>query len=101
MGGRRLDVWNEPIGDGSDTTKGVAALRVMAIEDPSGFAKLYSSLLPRELTIEAVTDLADGDVDALIERLQEELLIEHKVPAVQLEYRPEVDYNENNWHRQH
>jgi hypothetical protein len=41
-----LDVWNEPIGEGSDTTKGVAALRVMAIEDPSGFAKLYSSLLP-------------------------------------------------------
>ena len=39
-----LDVWNEPIGEGSDTTKGVAAL----------------------------------------------------VPAVQLEYRPEVDYNENN-----
>jgi hypothetical protein len=36
----------------------------MAIEDPSGFAKLYSSLLPKELTIEAVTDLADGDVDA-------------------------------------
>jgi hypothetical protein len=48
------------------------------------------------LTIEAVTDLADGDVDALIKRLQDELLIEHKVPAVQLEYRPEVDYNENN-----
>jgi hypothetical protein len=59
-----LDVWNEPAGEGSDTTKGVAALRVMAIEDPSGFAKLYSSLLPKELTIEAVTDLADGDVDA-------------------------------------
>jgi hypothetical protein len=29
-----LSVWNEPIGEGSDVTKGVAALRIMAVEDP-------------------------------------------------------------------
>jgi hypothetical protein len=30
-----LDVWNEPASADSDITKGVAALRIMAVEDPS------------------------------------------------------------------
>ena len=87
-----LQVWDEPVSEGSEVTKGLAALRVMAVEDPAGYAKLYASLLPREFTVEAVADLGDNDLDAMIEKLRDELLLEHKVKPEVLELK-KPDYS--------
>jgi hypothetical protein len=89
-----LDVWDEPIKDGSDLTRGKAALRVMSSEKPAEFAKLYGSLMPREFHVEAVAELGDNDIDALIEKLSNELTVEHKVEPKLLELKSPADYVE-------
>jgi hypothetical protein len=87
-----LDVWNEPIKNGSTLTRGKAALQVMSIEKPHEFAKLYGALMPREFHVEAVAELGDGDIDALIEKLLNELQVEHKVEPKRLEFTPGKDF---------
>jgi hypothetical protein len=86
-----LTVWDEPVRDGIELTRGIAALRVMAVEDPSGFCKLFASLMPRELTVAAVSELGDSELDQMIERLQNEL-IEQKVEPKMLEFTEASDY---------
>jgi hypothetical protein len=48
------------------------------------------------LTIEAIADLADDQVDAMIERLSQELLLEHNVAPKELELRLPDDYHVQN-----
>jgi hypothetical protein len=65
----------EPITESSALTRGRAALRLMSRERPSEFAKLYAGIVPREFWVEsAVTDLADDELDRMIEMLRERVL---------------------------
>jgi hypothetical protein len=87
-----LDVWNEPVSAGSDVTKGKAALRCMAVEEPADFAKLYASLLPKEIGLgRSAAELEANQIDTLIEQLQADLVIEHKVDPRRLEFKPAID----------
>ena len=71
-----LSVWGEPVKPDSDVTRGVAALRIMSREKPAEFAKLYAACLPREFWVDsAVTELDDGELDALIRQMRERLLV--------------------------
>jgi len=66
-----LQVWNEPIKEGSDIRRGPAALRIMSRERPTEFAKLYASVLPKEYLVESVAaELSDDELDTLIEQLR-------------------------------
>jgi len=70
-----LAVWEEKIKPDSEITRGVAALRIMSRERPAEFAKLYAACLPREFWVDsAVTELDDGELDALIAQMRERLL---------------------------
>jgi hypothetical protein len=79
-----LEVWDEPITEGSALTRGRAALRLMSRERPSEFAKLYAGIVPREFWVEsAVTDLADDELDRMIEMLRERVLaVREEQPAL-------------------
>jgi hypothetical protein len=50
---------------------GVAAIRMMRIENPSGYCKMMASILPKELLFEsgAVTELDDNALDRIDEFL--------------------------------
>jgi hypothetical protein len=73
-----LAVWDEPIlaRDGTNITRGVAALRIMSKEKPADFAKLYASLMPREFWVEAsaTAEMDDVELDRVIEAMRERLL---------------------------
>ena len=73
-----LDVWHEPAlsRDGVTVTRGIAALRIMSKEKPGDFAKLYASLMPRELWLDATvaTEMDDAELDKVIEAMRERLL---------------------------
>jgi hypothetical protein len=70
-----LEVWDEAIIEGKAVTRGKAALRTMSRERPSDFAKLYAGIMPREFWVESVaTELADDELDRMIEMLRERLL---------------------------
>jgi len=69
-----LDVWDEPVIEGKEITRGKAALRVMSREKPSDFAKLYGSLVPKEYWVDnSLADMSDAEVDDLITRLRSEV----------------------------
>jgi hypothetical protein len=68
------EVWSELTPDGK-STKGKAALRLMWRERPGEFAKLYAAVMPREFWVDsAVTELDDGELDALIAQMRQRLL---------------------------
>jgi len=71
-------VWHEPAlsRDGVTVTRGIAALRIMSKEKPGDFAKLYASLMPRELWLDATvaTEMDDAELDKVIEAMRERLL---------------------------
>jgi hypothetical protein len=50
---------------------GIAAIRMMRIENPSGYCKMMASILPKELLFEsgAVTELDDNALDRIDEFL--------------------------------
>jgi hypothetical protein len=50
---------------------GIAAIRMMRIENPSGYCKMMASILPKELLFEsgAVTELDDSALDRIDEFL--------------------------------
>jgi hypothetical protein len=65
-----LQVWNEPIKEGSDITRGKAALRIMSREKPADFAKLYAGVMPKEFVFEnVVNELSDEDRRFIMEML--------------------------------
>jgi hypothetical protein len=54
---------------------GIAAIRMMRIENPSGYCKMMASILPRELLFEnSATELDDDQLAELIGHIRERLL---------------------------
>jgi hypothetical protein len=88
-----LKFWNEPTKDGT-TTQGKAALLLMWRERPNEFVKFVGSLMPREFLFEnVVTDLADEELERMIEMLRERALAareEHSLDPTQLKMIPHV-----------
>jgi hypothetical protein len=58
---------------------GVAAIKVMRMEDPAGYCKMMASLVPRELelTSTVLTELSDDDLEATIQLLLRQKLESH------------------------
>ena len=84
-----IEIWNEPIAEGSAITRGVAALRIMSKQNPRDFCKLYGSLMPREFFFEhpTIAQLDDVELDKMIEQLRQRALEareEQTLPAPQL-----------------
>src|SRR5260370_22623924 len=54
---------------------GATAIKVMRREDPAGYCKMMATLVPKELeiTATAVAELADDELDKMIEQLRERL----------------------------
>jgi hypothetical protein len=70
-----LEFWNEPAKDGSAVTKGKAAMLTMWRERPHEFVKFVGSVMPKEFLFEnVVTELADDELDHMIEMLRERAL---------------------------
>jgi len=69
------NVWDEPCRPGSDITNGVAALRIMAKQNPAEFCKLYCNLVPKEYWVESttLTDMDDAELDKIIARMRDEV----------------------------
>jgi hypothetical protein len=82
-----LMVWDEPSTQGGTVTRGQAALRIMSKERPNEFAKLYASILPRELAIETVaSDLDDEQLTDLIDQIRSRLIeARAQAPMLQIE----------------
>jgi hypothetical protein len=70
-----FDSWNEPAMEGSEKTKGQAALSILFKEQPREYAKLYATTyVPREFTFETVAaELSDNELEEMILSLREEL----------------------------
>jgi hypothetical protein len=88
-----LEFWNEPAKDGSAVTKGKAAMLTMWRERPHEFVKFVGSVMPKEFLFEnVVTELADEELDRMIEMLRERALAarqEHALDeAAQLKLSP-------------
>ena len=83
-----IEIWNEPIAEGSAITRGVAALRIMSKQNPRDFCKLYGALMPKEFWIESTAQqLSDEELDTLIGQLRQRALEareEQTLPAPQL-----------------
>jgi hypothetical protein len=70
---------------------GVAAIKMMRIENPSAYCKLMASILPRELLFEtgSVSELDDAELDNMITMLRERALAVRQEQALELEKAPE------------
>lgn len=69
-----IEIWNEPIKEGSELRRGPAALRIMSRERPNEFVKVYGACLPKELHFENVTtDWDDDELRRTLEYLREQL----------------------------
>jgi hypothetical protein len=66
---------------------GPAAIKMMRIENPSGYCKMMASILPKELLFEtgSVSDLADDELDQMITMLRERALAVRQEQALVLE----------------
>ena len=69
---------------------GAAAIRICRIEDPVAYCKLVAGTLPRDLHIEttAVTELAEDELDRMIETLRERALAARQEQALELNPAP-------------
>jgi hypothetical protein len=65
---------------------GQAAIKMMRIENPSGYCKMMASILPRELLFEtgSVSELADDELDAMITMLRERALAVRQEQALEI-----------------
>src|SRR5262249_10640917 len=88
--------WNDPVADGSEITKGQEALQKLWRERPNEYARLVVSVLPKEFVFEnAVTELDDDQVDALIMQLRQRV-IDARAAAPTLLVSPEpVEVNDD------
>jgi hypothetical protein len=78
-----LEFWNEPAKEGSTVTKGKAAMLTMWRERPHEFVKFVGSVMPKEFVFEnVVTELADDELDRMIETLRERALAARKEHAL-------------------
>jgi hypothetical protein len=87
-----LGVWNEPIlsRDGKgETTRGIAALRIMSKERPADFCKLYGSLMPKELWLDnTLSELGNEEIDSLIEAMRERVRALREQKAIAIDVTP-------------
>jgi hypothetical protein len=68
-------LWSEPAAEGSELSRGEAALVILAREKPAEFVKVVFSILPRDLVIENVASALDDDELAhMISMLRERVL---------------------------
>jgi len=76
-----IQIWSEPVREGSNISNGVAALRIMAKQHPAEFCKLYCNLVPKEYWVESTTlsDMDDAELDAVIARMRDEVQREQDV----------------------
>ena len=73
---------------------GADAIKIVRIEDPATYLRVCATFMPKERTIETVAaDLGDDELDNVIERLRNELLLEHKVEPARLEFTAPKDYS--------
>jgi hypothetical protein len=78
-----LAFWDEPSKEGSDLTKGQAALLTMWRSRPHEFVKVVAGMMPREFLFEnVVTELADDELDRMIEMLRERALAAREERAI-------------------
>jgi hypothetical protein len=65
---------------------GQAAIKMMRIENPSGYCKMMASILPRELLFEtgSVSELADDELDQMITMLRERALAVRQEQALEI-----------------
>jgi hypothetical protein len=63
---------------------GAKAISIMRREDPAGYCKMMASLVPRELevTATAVAELADDELDRIIETLRAQIAQQQQVPML-------------------
>jgi hypothetical protein len=74
---------------------GEAAIRLMRMEDPSGYCRLMVSTLPKEFTIEtAMSDLDDEQLDDLIVQVRQHLLEQQRPEPILIEAKPEKVKND-------
>jgi hypothetical protein len=64
---------------------GIAAVRMMRVENPSGYCKMMASILPKELLFEtgSVSELDDTELDHMIEMLRERALAARQEQALE------------------
>ena len=63
---------------------GAKAISIMRREDPAGYCKMMATLVPRELevTATAVAELADDELDRIIENLRAQIAQQQQVPML-------------------
>jgi hypothetical protein len=70
-----LEFWDQPARDGSDITRGQAALLSMWRSKPAEFVRIVASMLPREFVFEnVVSELGDDELDHMITMLRDRAL---------------------------
>jgi hypothetical protein len=75
---------------------GVAAIKMMRIENPSGYCKLMASILPKELWFEnTATELDDDQLAELIGHIREQLLAANEPPLQLTEMKTITDGRAN------
>lgn len=80
-----LQVWDEPVQEGSTLTRGVHALRTMAKTRPAEFIKACFGIMPREFLFESiVTELPEDELREMLQALKEQRqrVVEKKQPAL-------------------
>jgi hypothetical protein len=89
-------LWNEPAAEGSELSRGEAALVTLAREKPSEFVKVVFSILPRDLVIENVAAALDDDESAhMISMLRERVLAARQEQAQLAEVKTITDGRAN------
>jgi hypothetical protein len=70
-----FDSWNEPVLEGSEKTKGQAALNTLYHEQPREYARLYATtFVPKEFLVENVAgELTDDELEAQITFIREQI----------------------------
>jgi hypothetical protein len=71
---------------------GVAAIKMMRIENPSAYCKMMASILPKELLFEtgSVTELDDAELDHMISMLRERALAARQEQALEMAPEPKL-----------
>jgi hypothetical protein len=67
--------WNDPTVDGSNMTKGLAAMEMMYREKPNEYVRAVLSVMPKEFAIENFTaGMSVDDLDELMAKIRGVLL---------------------------
>jgi hypothetical protein len=73
--------WNEPTADGSNMTKGLAAMEMMYREKPNEYVRAVLSVMPKEFAIENFTaGMGVEDLDELMAKIRDVLLTREPQP---------------------